>query len=246
MKKVNKEKIILVTGGSGLIGKSIIKDLTEDGYVPINIDITSAENSCEHFKCDITKEDEIEGVFKLVYEKYGRIDGLVNNAYPRKETFGADFFDVQEKHLIEQLHFQLASYYLCCQKVLPYLQKSNGGSIVNISSIYGSVGNDFSLYENTKMNPPGVYNMVKGGINSLTNYLAAKFGKDQIRVNTISPGGIFDNQDKKFVEKYIQKVPLSRMGNPDDISPVICFLMSDKSKYITGQNILVDGGLTCL
>ena len=246
MKKVNKEKIILVTGGSGLIGKSIIKDLTKDGYVPINIDITSAENSCEHFKCDITKEDEIEGVFKLVYEKYGRIDGLVNNAYPRKETFGADFFDVQEKHLIEQLHFQLASYYLCCQKVLPYLQKSNGGSIVNISSIYGSVGNDFSLYENTKMNPPGVYNMVKGGINSLTNYLAAKFGKDQIRVNTISPGGIFDNQDKKFVEKYIQKVPLSRMGNPDDISPVICFLMSDKSKYITGQNILVDGGLTCL
>ena len=246
MKKVNKEKIILVTGGSGLIGKTIIKDLTEDGYFPINIDITSAENSCKHFECDITKEDEIEGVFKLVYEKYGRIDGLVNNAYPRKEVFGADFFDVQEKHLIEQLHFQLASYYLCCQKVLPYLQKSNGGSIVNISSIYGSVGNDFSLYENTKMNPPGVYNMVKGGINSLTNYLAAKFGKDQIRVNTISPGGIFDNQDKKFVEKYIQKVPLARMGNPDDISPVICFLMSDKSKYITGQNILVDGGLTCL
>lgn len=246
MKKVNKEKIILVTGGSGLIGKSIIKDLTEDGYVTINIDITSVENSCEHFKCDITKEDEIEGVFKLVYEKYGRIDGLINNAYPRKEAFGADFFDVQEKQLIEQLHFQLASYYLCCQKVLPYLQKSNGGSIVNISSIYGSVGNDFSLYENTKMNPPGVYNMVKGGINSLTNYLAAKFGKDQIRVNTISPGGIFDNQDKKFVEKYIQKVPLARMGNPDDISPVICFLMSDKSKYITGQNILVDGGLTCL
>ena len=246
MKKVNKEKIILVTGGSGLIGKSIIKDLTEDSYVPINIDITASENSCEHFKCDITKEDEIEGVFKRVHEKYGRIDGLVNNAYPRKEAFGADFFDVQEKQLIEQLHFQLASYYLCCQKVLPYLQKSNGGSIVNISSIYGSVGNDFSLYENTKMNPPGVYNMVKGGINSLTNYLAAKFGKDQIRVNTISPGGIFDNQDKKFVEKYIQKVPLARMGNPDDISPVICFLMSDKSKYITGQNILVDGGLTCL
>ena len=246
MKKVNKEKIILVTGGSGLIGKSIIKDLTEDSYVPINIDINASENSCEHFKCDITKEDEIEGVFKRVHEKYGRIDGLVNNAYPRKEAFGADFFDVQEKQLIEQLHFQLASYYLCCQKVLPYLQKSNGGSIVNISSIYGSVGNDFSLYENTKMNPPGVYNMVKGGINSLTNYLAAKFGKDQIRVNTISPGGIFDNQDQKFVEKYIQKVPLARMGNPDDISPVICFLMSDKSKYITGQNILVDGGLTCL
>ena len=96
------------------------------------------------------------------------------------------------------------------------------------------------------MNPPGVYNMVKGGINSLTNYLAAKFGKDQIRVNTISPGGIFDNQDKKFVEKYIQKVPLARMGNPDDISPVICFLMSDKSKYITGQNILVDGGFTSI
>jgi len=246
MKKSNKEKIILVTGGSGLIGKSIIETLLNENYIPINIDIIPSSSSCEHYKCDITNETEIEDTVNQIYEKYSRIDGLVNNAYPRKKEFAADFFDVEEKNLVNQLHFQLASYYLCCQKVLPYLQKNNGGSIVNISSIYGSVGNDFSLYKNTKMNPPGVYNMVKGGINSLTNYLAAKFGKDQIRVNTISPGGIYDNQEKDFVSKYIQKVPMGRMGHPDDISPIVSFLLSENSKYITGQNIMVDGGLTCL
>ncbi len=246
MKKSNKEKIILVTGGSGLIGQSIIETLLNEKYLTINIDISPSSSSCEYYKCDITNETEIEDTFNLIYQKYGRIDGLVNNAYPRKKEFAADFFDVREKNLVNQLHLQLASYYMCCQKVLPLIQKNNGGSIVNISSIYGSVGNDFSLYKNTKMNPPGVYNMVKGGINSLTNYLAAKFGKDQIRVNTISPGGIYDNQEKDFVNKYIQKVPMGRMGNPDDISPVVSFLLSENSKYITGQNIMVDGGLTCL
>jgi len=245
MMKRNKEKIIIVSGGSGLIGKAIMHHLLSQNLIPINIDLAEPNFQCEYFKCDITDEIEIKLVFKSIYEKYGRIDGLVNNAYPRKKEFAADFKDVKEKNLVDQLHFQLASYYLCCQQVIPYMKKSGSGSIVNISSIYGTVGNDFSLYKGTKMNPPGVYNMVKGGVNSLTNYLASKFGENQIRVNTISPGGIYDDQAQKFVDKYIKKVPLSRMGNPDDISPLVYFLLSNQSNYITGQNIMVDGGLTC-
>ena len=242
--KTNKKKIIIVSGGSGLIGKAIMEYILLKDHVPINIDLAEPNIQCEYFKCDITNEVEIKRVFKKIFEQYGRIDGLVNNAYPRKKEFASDFKDVKEKNLVEQLHFQLASYYLCCQQVIPYMQKGDSGSIVNISSIYGTIGNDFSLYKGTNMNPPGVYNMVKGGVNSLTNYLAVKFGENQIRVNTISPGGIYDGQAEVFVDKYIEKVPLSRMGNPDDISPLVYFLLSNESNYITGQNIMVDGGLT--
>ncbi len=244
--KKHKEKIIIVTGGSGLIGKSIVNQILNDGNIPLNLDVFDSKSPCTFINCNITDNNEVEKAFEHIYENFGKIDGLVNNAYPRKKEFAVDFQEVQEKQLVEQLHFQLASYFLCCQQAIKYMKRNNGGSIVNISSIYGSFGNDFSLYQNTNMNPPGVYNMVKGGVNSLTNYLAAKFGKDKIRVNTVSPGGIFDGQHKEFVERYSTKVPLSRMGNPEDISPLVSFLLSDKANYLTGQNIMVDGGLTCI
>ena len=159
MMKRNKEKIIIVSGGSGLIGKAIMNHLLSQNLIPINIDLAEPNFQCEYFKCDITDEIEIKLVFKSIYEKYGRIDGLVNNAYPRKKEFAADFKDVKEKNLVDQLHFQLASYYLCCQQVIPYMKKSGSGSIVNISSIYGTVGNDFSLYKGT--NP---YMAINGNI----------------------------------------------------------------------------------
>ena len=116
------------------------------------------------------------------------------------------------------------------------------GSIINIGSIYGVVGPDFNVYENTELTMPAAYSAIKGGVINFTRYLASYYGKDNIRVNCVSPGGIFNNQTTEFVKNYEYKVPMKRMGNPEDISPAVSFLLSDDSTYITGQNLTIDGG----
>jgi len=120
------------------------------------------------------------------------------------------------------------------------------GSVVNIASIYGTVGPDFSIYEGTNMTMPAAYSAIKGGVINFTRYLASYYGSYNIRVNCISPGGIFDKQSPNFVNKYESKVPLRRMGLPEDISPAVGFLLAQESSYITGQNIIIDGGWTAI
>ena len=123
----------------------------------------------------------------------------------------------------------------------------NFGSLVNITSIYGVVGNDFTVYDNTGgMTSPAAYSAIKGGVINFTRYLASFYGKNNVRVNCVSPGGIFNNQNEVFVSNFNSKVPMRRMGNPDDISGPVAFMLADESKYITGQNILVDGGWTAI
>ena len=126
------------------------------------------------------------------------------------------------------------------------MTKQKSGSIVNIASIYGSVGPDFTIYLGTNMTMPAGYAAIKGGLINLTRYMASYFGPDKIRINSVSPGGIFDNQNINFVENYEKKVPLRRMGTPQDIAPSVSFLLSDESKYITGQDLIVDGGWTAI
>jgi NAD(P)-dependent dehydrogenase (short-subunit alcohol dehydrogenase family) len=124
--------------------------------------------------------------------------------------------------------------------------KQKNGSIVNLASIYGIVGPDFTVYEGTEMTMPAAYSAIKGGIVNFTRYLASYLGPNNIRINCVSPGGILDNQDIIFVENYNKKVPMKRMGLPNDISPIIAFLLSDDASYITGQNIAIDGGWTSI
>ena len=124
--------------------------------------------------------------------------------------------------------------------------KNVHSSIVNIGSIYGVVGPDFTVYDGTSMTMPAAYAAIKGGILNLTRYLSSYYGPKQIRVNAVSPGGIFDNQSTIFIENYNKKVPLRRMGMPEDISPAVVFLLTEDAKYITGQNIIVDGGWTAI
>jgi NAD(P)-dependent dehydrogenase (short-subunit alcohol dehydrogenase family) len=120
------------------------------------------------------------------------------------------------------------------------------GSIVNMASIYGIVGPDFTVYEGTEMTMPAAYSAIKGAIVNFSRYLAAYLGPSGVRVNTVSPGGIFDNQNLIFVNNYNKKVPLRRMGYPNDISPSVSFLLSNESNYITGQNLIIDGGWTSI
>ena len=120
------------------------------------------------------------------------------------------------------------------------------GSIVNIGSIYGTVGPDFNVYNNTELTMPAAYSAIKGGVINFTRYLSSYYGKNNIRVNCVSPGGIFNNQPVEFVRNYENKVPMQRMGKPEDISPAVSFLLSDDSSYITGQNLIIDGGWTSI
>jgi NAD(P)-dependent dehydrogenase (short-subunit alcohol dehydrogenase family) len=126
------------------------------------------------------------------------------------------------------------------------MKERRSGSIVNISSIYGSVGPDFSLYAGTEMTMPAAYSAIKGGIVNFTRYLAAYYGSYGVRVNCVSPGGIYDGQPEQFVQRYKAKVPLQRMGLPEDIAAPVAFLLSEEAAYITGHNLMVDGGWTSI
>jgi NAD(P)-dependent dehydrogenase (short-subunit alcohol dehydrogenase family) len=241
-----KDKIIIVTGGAGLLGKEIIKNLESKGAITINADINVITNlEKQTLYVDITSEESIENAIKLVSEFYGKIDGLVNNAYPRTKDWGTKFEDISYESWQKNVDMQMNSTFLIIQKVLPELLKTKG-SVVNITSIYGVVGNDLTIYENTNITTAAPYSAIKGGIINFTRYLASYYGRKGVRVNCVSPGGIFDNQHKTFVSNYEKKVPMGRMGNPDDIAPAVSFLLSDDAKYITGQNLIVDGGWTAV
>jgi len=240
-------KIIIVTGGSGLIGKEIVADINRKGGKAINADIGVETNlQTGTIQMDITDEQSVQNCINQIVTKFRNIDGLVNSAYPRTKDWGAKFEDIDPESWRTNVDLQLNSCFVCTQKVLKIMAAQNNGAIVNIASIYGIVGNDFTLYEEYGGTSPAAYSAIKGGIINFTRYLASYYGRKGIRVNCVSPGGIFDHQHTSFVSRYEAKVPMGRLGNPDDIAPAVSFLLSDESKYITGQNLIVDGGWTCI
>lgn len=242
-----KDKIVIVTGGSGLIGRELIADIYRKGGKAINADLdVSTILSAGTLYMDITNDNSIQDGLNLVVSEFGRIDGLVNNAYPRTKDWGTRFEDIDPESWRENVNMQLNSYFVCCQKTSKIMVGTGKGSIVNIASIYGVVGNDFTLYEEYGGTSPAAYAAIKGGIINFSRYLASYYGRKGVRVNCVSPGGIFDNQHRSFVARYEAKVPMGRLGQPDDIAPSVSFLLSDEAKYITGQNLIVDGGWTAI
>lgn len=237
------EKVVVVTGGSGLIGRGIVDYLDHSGYKVINFDLNpySIGNS-DWVKCNVADVESVKEALVIVSEKYGRLYAMINNAYPRTSDWGIVWESEPFESTLKNVEMQLVATMHACKVASEFI--CEGGSIINIASIYGVVGNDPSLYENTKIGTVAAYSAIKGGIISFTRYLAARLGQKQIRVNCISPGGIFDNQDPIFVSRYEQRVPLKRMGKPSDIAPCVRFLISEEAGYVTGQNLIVDGGWT--
>jgi NAD(P)-dependent dehydrogenase (short-subunit alcohol dehydrogenase family) len=242
-----KHKIIVVTGGSGLIGKAILADIKLHGAIGINAEINLADDINNGVVgCDVTKQISIENAIEKILNTYGTIDGWVNNAYPRTTDWGNKFEKIAVDSWAKNVDMQLNSIFTTCQAVSKIMTKQQKGSIVNISSIYGVVGPDFSIYDGTEMTMPAAYSAIKGGVVNFTRYLASYIGRSGVRVNCVSPGGIFDKQNSNFVNNYAKKVPLGRMGLPEDIAPSVSFLLSDASSYITGHNLIVDGGWTAI
>jgi len=242
-----KNKIIVVVGGSGMLGKEFVKEIRENDGIAINADINQQSDIGNHtFECNITDEKSIVQLIDAVIKKFGRIDGWINTAYPRTADWGAKIDTISFDSWRKNVDMHLNGYFICSKLAIDAMLPNKKGSLINISSIYGVVGPDFTIYEGTEMTMPAAYSAIKGGLINLGQYLASYYGKSGIRVNTISPGGIFDNQPASFLKNYNNKVPLKRMGTPQDIAPAAVYLLSDASSYVTGHNLIIDGGWTCI
>jgi len=244
-----KDKVALVTGGLGLIGKEIVRGLNDFGASVCVADINEQQMkglknlATVNFQpLDITSEDSIRQTLEAVIKQFKKIDILVNCAYPRTGDWGARCKDVTFDSWKMNVNSHLGGYFLCCQKVAEQMKLQGGGSIINFASIYGVVAPDFSIYEGSTMTMPIAYSAIKGGVIAFSKYMASYYAKNNIRVNCISPGGVFDKQIDSFVEKYVAKTPLGRMGTPEDMVGAVLYLASDASSYVTGHNLIVDGG----
>lgn len=244
-----ENKVIIVTGGAGLIGKHIVEKCKNLKGIVIDVDLNyKSDLSQGIYGCDLTKTSEVDKLILDVINFHGRIDGLVNNAYPRTKDWGQNFENILYESWQSNVDMQLNSVFYLCQKVLDVMKTQKSGSIVNITSIYGVVGNDFTIYQDYGGTSPAAYSAIKGGLINFSRYLASYYGKEGIRVNCVSPGGIIDikNQNPSFIKRYSEKSPLKRLGNPEEISPAVCFLLSEEASFITGHNLMVDGGWTAI
>jgi NAD(P)-dependent dehydrogenase (short-subunit alcohol dehydrogenase family) len=166
-------KIIIVTGGNGLLGSAIVANIREEGAFCINLDIKHDTSSdLSSIWCDITDTNSINGTIELIINKFNRIDGLVNNAYPRTEDWGLKFENIDYKSWQFNVDWQLNSHFYITQEVSKYMVNQGSGSIVNMASIYGIVGPDFTVYEGTEMTMPAAYSAIKGAIVNFSRYLA--------------------------------------------------------------------------
>jgi NAD(P)-dependent dehydrogenase (short-subunit alcohol dehydrogenase family) len=239
-----ENKVVVITGSSGLLGSAISKCVSMAGGCAVGVDIKFAQESENNFVCDITSEEEVKNVVEKIHQQFGRIDGWVNNAYPRTADWGKPMNEITMESWRKNVDLHMNSYFMCSRIILEYMKERRSGSVVNMASIYGVQGPDFTVYEGTQMTSAVGYSAIKGGIINLTRYLASYYGQYNLRANCVSPGGVFDNQPVPFVQNYEKKVPLKRMAKPADIAPSIVFLLSDEASYVTGHNLLVDGGWT--
>jgi len=251
-----KDKVVVVTGGAGLIGQEFVRAIIEQNGIAIIADINKNEgqrvsnelsnklksNKIDFFELDITSKKSLQECISYLDNKYGRIDALVNNAYPRNKNYGRHFFDVEYDDFVENVGMNLGGCITPSQLFSLYFQKQGYGNIINISSIYGVISPKFEIYNNTEMTMPVEYAAIKSGMLHLTKYMAKYFKGKSIRVNAISPGGILNGQSKNFLREYNNQCSGKGMLDASDLSGTLIFLLSNMSQHINGQNIIVDDG----
>lgn len=266
-----ENKVVVLFGGNGYLGKYFCQALLENGSILYSCDINESEdkmiksfhnNYSEQYHVrvlDAGDQGQLINLREEILSSHGHIDVLINSITSKGNDFYLPFEEVSLEGWEIGMKGNLTIPFLTIQTFIPVMRKQKSGSIINISSIYGIVGNDQSIYEGSNLHEiyvkksphikqifsHGVYNASKGGLTNFTRYLAAYYGKYNVRVNTITPGGIYyPNENETFLKKYSKKVPLGRKANPDEINGALVFLASDSSSYITGHNLIVDGGFS--
>jgi len=243
-------KVAVVTGGAGLYGRQIVEALAEAGAKTFTAsrDVKKLEETAAALRrrgLDVTAlpldqadESSVLALLRAVVERAGGADVLVNNAVLRPMKDWGD----PASAFAKSMEVNATGLFMMTRAFGDHMADRGRGSIINVGSIQGVVGPDFTLYEGLGWGTPPDYFFHKGGLVQLTKYAASKLGRRGVRVNAISPGGFFNDQDAIFVERYSARTFLGRMADEKDLKGVIVFLASDASAYITGENIMVDGG----
>ena len=244
-----KQSIVYIVGGKGLIGKEITRAISSNDAKTIVLDINNKGSkqfgNIININFDSSNLEDIEDKFNSIIKEFGCPDVYINCSYPKTSDWRKNTFsDVSLKSYRQNIEIHLNSYSWLARLAAEAMVRSCvEGSIVQLGSIYGILGQDLTVYEGTKMKENISYSIIKGGITNLTRQMASYYGKKGIRVNTVSPGGVYDvSQSKKFIKQYSNKVPLGRLADPSEIASAVLFLASNASSYITGSNLIIDGG----
>lgn len=265
-------RVVIITGGAGFLGPKHAEAVAEFGAIPIILDINEAaiqetvakirqdyQVDCLGFNTDITKRASLEAVRDQLLEKYGRIDALINNAAndPKIKSDGPTMTASSRLENFplavweNDLAVGLTGAFLCSQIFGTVMKTQKKGVIVNIASDLGLIAPDQRIYrqpglaEDVQPVKPITYSVLKHGLIGLTKYLATYWANDGIRVNTLSPSGVYNHQPEEFVKKLANLIPLGRMSDHDEYRAAVAFLVSDASSYMTGSNLVIDGGKTC-
>ncbi len=252
-----KGKVAVITGGAGLLGPEIGTAFAEAGAQVVLVDRDESKglkalkrvpkklkSKVVFLSADVADKAAVQELFKQVTHSFKQVDILVNAAI----GIGKNHFGPMENYSWDDwnhvMKITVGGTFLCSQTVAEIMKKQKSGVIINFGSIYGVVGADQRIYGDSGINSPAVYAASKGAIINLTRYLAVYLAPYGIRVNSVSPGGVWNNQPENFVKKYSERTPLGRMLKKEELPAAILFLASSASSHVTGHNLMVDGGWT--
>jgi NAD(P)-dependent dehydrogenase (short-subunit alcohol dehydrogenase family) len=262
---VSKE-IVLVTGVSGQLGIEYANSFLEQGAHVVGLDLISSvesnnlkekyHNNYHFYIADVTSKVDLEEVLKDIMKKIGSPTVLINNAAldSPPSSSGQEsgpFEDYPESSWDKVIDVNLKGVYLCCQIFGAVMARSGKGSIINIASIYGAISPDQNIYEYRRKKgevfyKPVAYSASKSGVYNLSRYLATYWAKQGVRVNSLTISGVYNKQDEEFLDAYCSRIPVGRMAEVDEYNGAVFFLASSASKYMTGANLVIDGGWTAI
>lgn len=250
-------KVIVISGACGLIGKAFCEAVAQFGGNVVAADITLAKPGefaaelekrnnvkCIGVEVEVENKNSVLALKEKAIAEFGKIDGLVTGHQNKSHLIFEPFENVSEENWDKVVEVNLKGTFLLCQIIGSYMAEKGMGSIVNIPSTYSVVAPNQNLYKGTKMGCPAAYSASKGGIDALSQYLASYWGAKGVRVNMITPHGVWNNHEEQFEKNFANFTPMQRMSYNHEVAPALIYLLSDAASYVTGNNMLVEGGWT--